>query len=133
MNAISLRGSTPLHTCFYFGNLKPFEALLGKGMPENFSVPKIDAKKVFSSVDKGTTTPYLPICSTTRRDCSWVWEYLIEHEEELLTMGYKELTIGSHNFQELFSLCLLNRAFKCLLVLVKYYQKVSAIASQANK
>ena len=131
VNALSARGATPLHTCFYFGNLQPFEALMGKGMPEGFSAPKLNASRVFSSVEGEAVTGYLPIHSPTRRDCSWVWEYLIEHEEELLTRGCKELTIGPHNFHELFSLCLANSAFKCLLVLVKYYQKVSA-ATQAR-
>ena len=99
---------------------------MGKGMPKGFKAPTLDAAKVFASVVGEKVTAYLPVHSPCRRDCFWVWEYLIEHEEELLARGYKALTIGPHNFDGLFTLSLENNAFKCLLVLVKYYQKLKA-------
>ena len=83
------------------------------------------------SADK-VITPYLPLYSPSRRDCFWVWEYLIAQEDELLALGYKELTIGPHNFDKLFSISLENNAFKCLLVLVKYYQQTAAATQAAE-
>ena len=94
---------------------------MGKGMSEGFSAPKLNVSYAFPSMEGEKLTSYLPIHSPSRRDCFWVWEYLIKHEEKLLALGYKELTIGPHNFDRLFSLSLENSAFKCLLVLVKYY------------
>lgn len=37
-------------------------------------------------------------------------------------MGLFELTIGTHNFARLLDKCLINKAFKCLVVLLKIYK-----------
>ena len=75
------------------------------------------------SPEGGQQIAYYPIESVTKRDVYWVWDYFIEKEAELKQMGLLELTIGPHNFARLLEKCLLNKAFKCLLVLLKIYKK----------
>jgi len=67
---------------------------------------------------------YSAIESTTVRDQAHFWKHLIAKEAYLLELGYKELTIGAHNFELLFNRCLLNRAFRCLLVLITHFNNM---------
>jgi hypothetical protein len=40
-----------------------------------------------------------PLAACLQRDTYLMWEHLIEKETELIEMGYKELTIGTHNLK----------------------------------
>lgn len=71
----------------------------------------------------GTVVKYEMIESPTRRDCHNIWRYVIQEEAKLLENGYKGITIGSHNFDRLLGIALGNKAFKCLVVLMEYYEE----------
>jgi ankyrin repeat protein len=95
INAATIRGSTPLHTCMYFCNIDSFKELIKYK-------PKI-IEMVDSSLDPTMQgqTAYTPITSCLVRDKSRMWNYVIEQQDNLIELGFKELTIGSHNFEYL--------------------------------
>ena len=66
---------------------------------------------------------YLPIESAAKRDCHKMWQFLIQDEQKLRERGFQDLTIGAHNFDRLLARCLGNQAFKCLVVLMEYYNE----------
>jgi len=64
---------------------------------------------------------YTPLDSATKRDCHKIWEFVIKEESRLRELGYEAITIGPHNFDQLLSMALVNKAFKCLVVLMEFY------------
>lgn len=67
---------------------------------------------------------YEPIDTPTKRDCHEIWQFLIAEEEKLRERGYGEgLTIGAHNFDRLLTRALGDKAFKCLVVLMEFYDE----------
>ena len=50
-----------------------------------------------------------------------MWEFVISEEQKLKEFGYHDLVIGEHNFDRLLSLALKFKAFKCLVVLMEFY------------
>lgn len=120
VNSRTLRGSTPLHTCFYFGNIGPLKRLL-EFVPEpdskfNF---KIDTKASFKD-EQGRL--FTPLECVVGRDRYMMWEFISNEEEYLIKLGHHELTFSEENFDKLFEKALMFKAFKCLLVLMKHYQ-----------
>ena len=67
-------------------------------MPADFPMPRLKLGPDPEQKQERNKVQHSPIFVPTSRDCSWMWEYIIEHEDELLKLGYKELTIGPHNF-----------------------------------
>ena len=47
----------------------------------------------------------------------------IRDEEKLRALGYDDLIIGEKNFGRLLSMALGNKAFKCLVVLMEFYNE----------
>ena len=69
----------------------------------------------------GQLVEYGPLDSATKRDCHSIWQFVIREEDKLRAAGYEALTIGEHNFDKLLSMALINQAFKCLMVLMEFY------------
>ena len=83
-NAISITGYTALHRCCFYGTLECLEALLGKNLPKGIQAPTLNDNHVYEVKEEDKVTPYLPIFSATVRDCFWIFEYVMENENELL-------------------------------------------------
>ena len=85
---------------------------------------KINVSKRFTArLTNGTIIEYEPLQSPTKRDCEAIWKFLISDEERLKQNGYNDLIIGAHNFDNLLSMALGNQAFKCLVVLIEFYNE----------
>ena len=59
----------------------------------------------------------------TKRDVPSIWSYVIREEAKLRENGYETLTIGANNFNRLLGFALRNKAFKCLVVLMEFYNE----------
>ena len=123
INAVSMIGATALHTSFYFGTLGTVKALLWHKYKEGQTPQRIDVSTRLGTMRDGTVVKYEMIESPTRRDCHNIWRYVIQEEAKLLENGYQGITIGSHNFDRLLGIALGNKAFKCLVVLMEYYEE----------
>ena len=100
------------------------KALLFHEYPEGHEPQVVDTQKRFKSMTDGSVIEYEPLDSPTKRDCHKIWQFVIAEEEKLRERGYGEgLIIGPHNFDRLLSRALGNQAFKCLVVLMQFYDE----------
>lgn len=84
----------------------------------------IDTRKRFKSTTEGEVIEYEPLDSPTKRDCHNIWKFIIREEEQLRARGYGDsLSIGAHNFDRLLTRALGNKAFKCVVVLMEFYNE----------
>lgn len=80
-------------------------------------------EKFYSKNNEGDQVEWEPLDSVTKRDSYKIWKFVIREEQKLKEFGYECLTIGAHNFNRLLSTALQNKAFKCLVVLMEFYDE----------
>jgi len=110
--------SSALHTCFYFGAVECAEELLFHDFKEGVPVQRPDVSLIITT----TTGDFKPLDSAAKRDCYKMWQFVIREESRLREYGYDDLVIGAKNFNKLLSLALVCKAFKCIVVLMEFYE-----------
>ena len=52
-----------------------------------------------------------------------MWQFCIRSEDKLREYGYHDLIIGPDNFDRLLSKALVCKSFKCVMVLMEFYEE----------
>ena len=120
INAVSTYGQTAILSCFYYGLVSTAKALLyypGK----HVDVSRREVTMRTATFEKQVRETE-PLEISTVRDHFKILKFVISDEEKLRGLGYESITVGVHNFDRLVSQALESKAFKCLAVLLEYYQ-----------
>jgi ankyrin repeat protein len=96
INAVTSTGSTPIHSCFYFGNIGPFEAIV-----EYLKTSDIKPDGKIKQKDG-----YTPLMSTICHNEPKFLQYLIDNRERLAKLGLEDFIPGQENVQKLFEITL---------------------------
>lgn len=127
INAVAANGQTAILSCFYYGLVSTAKALLYYQPSSDTTYRMIDVssrKVCYRSADFVKKEAVIePLEASFIRDHSKILKFVIEDEQKLISLGYKSITVGPHNFERLLAYAVENRAFKCTVVLVEHFQQ----------